>query len=142
MKGFTLPEVLLVVAAAAAVDMLTVPVGLRFFQSQTLDEATADIVLALRQARSQAVTQKNDSAFGVKFLASSFVVFQGGSYASRVPSEDETHPLPSGASVGGPDEVVFAKLTGIPDAAGTITVGAGGDVFGVGINAQGNVERQ
>ena len=66
---------------------------------------------------------KYDRAFGVKFLPDQYVLFQGTSYLSRITSEDETHVLPSGIVLSGlPDEVLFAKQTGIPSATGTLTV--------------------
>ncbi|MBI4458202.1 prepilin-type N-terminal cleavage/methylation domain-containing protein [Candidatus Uhrbacteria bacterium] len=142
MRGFTMLEMMLVVAVSVIIAALTVPVGVRFLQIQNLDEAAADAMAALRRARSQAVSQRHDSAFGVKFLSGSYVLFQGASYAARVQSEDESFTMYGGAAVSGLDEVAFAKLTGLPSAVGLLTVSSGGDSRGIVINAQGNIERQ
>lgn len=134
-------ELLLVIAAAILIGALTVPVGIRFFQTQTLDETTAGILETLRRAQNQAMFQKNDSAFGVKFLSGSYVLFQGTSYG-EVPSEDESFSLPSGIAASGIDEVVFSKLTGTPNPRGTLIIASGYDSASININAQGKIERQ
>ncbi|MGB2762494.1 MAG: prepilin-type N-terminal cleavage/methylation domain-containing protein [Minisyncoccales bacterium] len=141
MKGFTLLELLIVIAAAILITALTIPVGVRFFQTQILDETRAGILETLRSAQNQAMFQKNDSAFGVKFLSGSYVLFQGSSYG-EVPSEDENFTLSSGITTSGIDEVVFAKLTGIPNPSGTLTITSGNDSQALNINTQGKIERQ
>jgi len=142
MRGFTLLELLLVITAAVLVAAFTIPTGIRFFQIQLLDEATSDILGVVRRAQSQAVFQKNDSVFGVRFLPSSYVLFQGSSYALRVQSEDETFSLGGGITATGVDEVVFGKLTGLPNATSTITITSGSDMQTLDINSQGKIERQ
>jgi len=142
MKGFTLLELLLVIGAAILIAAFTIPVGVRFFQNQILDETTSSILGALRRAQNQAISQKNDSVFGVKFLSGSYVLFQGNSYGSRIQSEDESFSLPGGITTAGIEEVVFAKLTGIPNTTGTLTIISGNDSQTLNINAQGSIERQ
>lgn len=142
MKGFTFLELAIVIGGAMVIAALTLPVGIRFFQTQTLDEAASDILATLRRAQSQALFQKNDDAFGVKFLSGSYVLFQGGSYEARIQSEDENFDLSGFTTTAGIDEIVFAKLTGIPNGTGTLTVTSGNDNQRIIINAQGNIERQ
>jgi len=134
-------ELLLVIAAAILIAALTIPVGIRFFQTQTLDETTNGILETLRRAQSQAMFQKNDKAFGVKFLSDSYILFQGSLYG-EFPSEDENFSLPSGITTSGINEVVFSKLTGIPNSSGTLTITSGNDSQALNINTQGKIERQ
>lgn len=141
-EGFTLLELLLVVGTAIIIGALTVPVGVRFFQTQSLDESVSTLLSNLRRAEAQAMFQKNDSAFGIKFLTNSYVLFQGNSYVARIQSEDESFSLAGGVAVSGIEEVVFAKLTGVPNATGTPTITSGGDSRMLNINAQGKIERQ
>lgn len=141
MKGFTLLELLIVIAAAILITALTIPVGVRFFQTQILDETTNGILETLRRAQNQAMFQKNDSAFGVKFLSDSYVLFQGSFYDPEQ-DENETFTLSSGITTEGIDEVVFAKLTGIPNPSGTLTITSGNDSQALNINTQGKIERQ
>lgn len=140
--SFTLIELLLVIGGAIIITALTMPVGLNFYRIQVLDETANDILGILRRAQTQATFQKNDSAFGVKFLPQSYVLFQGSSYAERVQSEDETFDLSVGITVSGIDEAIFEKLTGIPSATGTLTINSDDSSRRLDINVQGKIERQ
>jgi len=140
--GFTIFELLVVIGASILIAGLTVPVGVRFYQTQILDDTTSVIMTTLRRAQSQAEFQKNDSSFGVKFLTGSYVLFQGDSYAGRTISEDEIFSLSGNVNTSGVDEVVYAKLTGIPSLAGTLTVALDNDSQTININLQGKVDRE
>ena len=141
MRGFTLVELIIVIGAAILIAAFTMPVGFRFFQTQRLDETTMDILQTLRRANNQAISQKNDSAFGVKFFPGSYTLFQGGSYIARVVSKDEDFDLPIGTSVTGIDEVNFSKLNGTPSFTGAFSINSGSDSQSVSINAYGKIEK-
>ena len=142
MRGFTLIEILMVIAAMSIIAVLIMPVGFQFYRAQLLDETTYDILNTIRKVQQYAISQKNDSAFGMKFFATSTVLFQGSSYASRIPSEDETYVYLDGVAVSGINEIVFAKLTGIPNASSSIvTLTIDNDVHTITINSQGKIER-
>jgi Tfp pilus assembly protein FimT len=139
--GFTMIELLVVTGAVIVIMALTMPVGITFYRQQALDETASEVVGILRRARSQAGYQRHDSAFGVKFLSGSYVLFEGSSYAARTQSEDETFVLTGGITTSGIDELVFAKRDGTTTA-GTLTVISGSLTEIVDINAEGKVERQ
>lgn len=139
-RGFTFLEVLIVLAISVLLAILTFPIGLRFFQSQLLDEAVSGIENALRRAGAQSFSQKNDSAFGVKFLSGSYTLFQGNSYATRVVNEDENFILAQNISVGGPNEIVFTKLSATTTSA-VFTVTLGQDLETLSVSAMGIVSR-
>ena len=141
MRGFTLIELLIVIGISTVLAGFVVPTGITFYQTQILDDASSSILGTLRSARSEAVFQKNDRPFGVKFLSGSYVLFQGPSYAARVASEDESFELPLGVSATGIDEILFTKLTGTTTSA-ALTVKLGGAKRIISINSQGNVEKQ
>lgn len=138
--GFTMFEVLLVIAAVVIITAFTIPTGINFMNSQTLDETRVEIIAGLRRAQSQSVFQKNDSDFGVKFLSDSYVLFQGSSYSGRTQSEDEVFDLTPGIAVSGVDEVVFSKLFGIPNNTGTTTIFFVGENRYININNAGKIE--
>jgi type II secretory pathway pseudopilin PulG len=141
-NGFTLVEILLVAAAAILIAALTMPIGIRFFQTQTLDETSRGIKETLRRAQNQAVFAKNDSAFGVEFLSGSYVLFEGDTYASRVQSEDESFDIGAGITTSGITEIVFTKRAGTTTA-GTLTVSFDEDTkSSISVNEAGKVERQ
>ncbi|MEK9183662.1 MAG: prepilin-type N-terminal cleavage/methylation domain-containing protein [Patescibacteria group bacterium] len=141
-RGFTLLELMLVMALLAASVLLTAPLGIDFLQAQKLDETASEIISELRRAHSQSVFQKNDSAFGVKFLSSSYVLFQGNSYDNRIQNNDERFILPTFMVVNGINEVVFSKLTGRPSVTGVISVVLRNKNKNIIINEGGVVEKQ
>ncbi len=142
MRGFTLVELIVVIGAAILIAAFTMPVGFRFFQTQRLDEATMNILWTIRRANNQAISQKNDRAYGVKFLPGLYTLFQGDSYALRVLSYDENFDLPVGISVTGIDEVSFSKLNGTPSFIGAFSVNSGSDSQSVNVNVYGKIEKE
>lgn len=140
-KGFTLLELLIVIALVIILVALTFPIGLNFYGNQAMDETSSNIISALRKAQSQSIFQNNDSSFGVKFLSDSYVLFQGGSYGGRIQSEDEIFSLPKGVSVSGADEIVFSKLSGIT-APRVLVISSRSYNQGISVNDYGKIERQ
>lgn len=140
-RGFTLIELMLVLALIFIVGSFSFPVSLSFYKAEVLDDAVSGLSDVLRKAQFQAVAQKNDSSFGVKVLPGAYVLFQGDSYGARLVSEDETFALPQPLSVAGLDEVLFEKRTGKPDALRTITVSIQNEEKVILINEQGTITR-
>lgn len=133
-------EFLIVGATIILLSGLFLPMGFGFFRTQNVDEAREDVITILRRAQSQALFQKNDSSFGAKFLADSYILFQGNSYAARQQSEDEVFIIPPGITISGLGEVVFRKFTGIPDVTGVVNIASGSYTKNIDINNQGKVE--
>ena len=65
--GFTMIEVLLVVAIGAGIFALSAPYSLNFYHTQLINDTQSNIIDALQRARHYAILQKNDSDFGVHF---------------------------------------------------------------------------
>mgnify|MGYP001581681526 CR=1 FL=1 len=139
-SGFSMMEVLLVVGAIIFIASLSFPVGLRFFQTQSLDETRSAIVANLRRAAIQAIFQKNDSDFGVRILPDTLILFQGPSYIARLTTEDEILPIQNNIVIAGINEIVFSKVTGIPSATGTIILAIGSEARTITINDEGIIE--
>jgi len=141
-KGFTLIELLLVIGIVVTLSVLTVPIGIRFYQSQILEDTSENILITLRRAHMQAVSQKNDSSFGVKFYPDSYILFQGDSYDLRDQSEDEIFNLTSGVSIDGSDEISFSKLEGLSGSNVNLSVSLYNKSQNINVNEQGKVEKQ
>jgi len=141
MKGFTLIELMLVTALMLALGSFLFPVSASYLQTQVLEDTVNDLTAVLRRAQIQASLEKDDSAFGVKILSDEYVLFSGDSYATRSTDEDETFALSSTLSMSGITEVVFAKLSGIPNTTGSITLSLGETSQDITINAYGKIER-
>jgi hypothetical protein len=122
-KGFTIFEVLIVIGMSTVLLALALPVGFRFYQFQVADETTTGILSALRNAESKSRLGMESSAFGVKLLPTSYVLFQGDNYSTRLVSRDEVFSLSPGTTIESEgDEIIFARVTGIPSATGTMTI--------------------
>ena len=140
MKGFTFVEILISITLMVVVLAFVLPGSLRFLGLQNLDDTAQSLIVSLRQAQTQAVYQKNDSSFGVKFFEDSYVLFQGASYTTRVQNQDIATTLPTNVVLSGIDEIVFAKQTGIPDETGVVLLQANTESKSVSINEQGLIE--
>jgi len=141
MKGISLIELLLVFAITGLLVFLAVPVSLDFYRSQEMNINSREVLETLRRARLRAVSQEMDSSFGVHFASNSFTLFAGSSYAGRDSRYDEVFTLAAGISISG-SEVVFAKLSGTPGAAGIVQLQSGNKTVVVSINAVGAIDIQ
>lgn len=140
-QGFTLVELLLVVALMLIMSVFMFPLGFSFYQSQMLDETQSGIVSALRRAQMFSVSGKHDSAFGVRFIEQAYVIFEGQSYQTRTSSQDEVFVISSMMHIAGLQEVVFTPISGEPDIVGDITVGTGSQVRTIEIYGSGLIEQ-
>ena len=123
-RGFTLVELLLVIAIAAGIFIFSAPFALKFYKTQLVEDVRGNIVSVLARAKHNAVLQKNDSPFGIKIDNDNheIILFQGASYGEKVSGQDEIINILSDINISGPNEFVFSKLYGLPSATGTITV--------------------
>lgn len=140
MKGFTLIELMVTIAIFLITVTAVIPIGFRLFSVQNLDNVTADIMVYLRQAQTQARYQKNDSSFGVYFSNNSLVLFQGDSYATRITQQDNSVSIPGSITVSGVTQIVFNKGTGNPSWTGTIVIQQQNNSRSIQINQQGLIE--
>ncbi|OHA66410.1 MAG: hypothetical protein A2672_01255 [Candidatus Wildermuthbacteria bacterium RIFCSPHIGHO2_01_FULL_49_22b] len=127
--GFTLLEILVVMGIIAIFLTMSIP-QLRSFQSSSrLENVGREAVSALRLAQNKTLASEGASQYGVYFDTASspnrYILFEGESYAARDPAKDEAAELPqtieiSAISLGGESEAVFSRLTGDPEAVGTV----------------------
>lgn len=119
-EAFTLIEILLVVSIFAILVAFTAPLGIDFYGNQQMDSDSAALVSALRSAQLKAMSAENDSSFGVYLTNSGYTLFKGNSYASRDGRYDEIREFSPSNALSGLQEIIFSKLTGVPNATGTI----------------------
>ena len=126
-KGFTLLEILMAIAIATIVITIVVFSFSKLNSSQAL-ERTGDLIASvLDEARSLTLSGSEDSQYGVHFEDDQIVLFKGTSYSSG--SEDNVvTDLNDFVEIGdielsgGGDDIIFKRLTGYTDEAGTIEV--------------------
>jgi prepilin-type N-terminal cleavage/methylation domain-containing protein len=130
-RGFTLIEILVVVAILSTVSLVTF---LGFFgrkRATDLSSVNSQIVAVLHEAQNRSMTQYQGSAWGVHFESGtstfSFYALFHDAYSTTtvadryvLPSDTQfaSSTIPAGTSL----DIVFAQITGIPSASTTITV--------------------
>ena len=110
--GFTLLEMVLVVAILAAVFSLGIPILYQFYARYQLDSEYQTLRSLFMQARNFSLINRNESSHGLYVDSGDFIVFQGASYASRNVLEDRIFPRSGAISVSGPTELLFSSLAG------------------------------
>jgi prepilin-type N-terminal cleavage/methylation domain-containing protein len=139
-RGFTLIEVVLVVALIALISGIGLQLPQWFASNQQYDSDTFALVTALYRARTLAMTMRSDSPWGVAVTDGNLTVFSGESYAERDEESDAVVAFTARASVSGASEVVFGKGTGAPAAAATVSLDFGDLQSDVTINAYGIID--
>jgi prepilin-type N-terminal cleavage/methylation domain-containing protein len=130
-SGFTLLEVLIVVAILGAIVAVTTGMYLNFSKDTELETSAKEIIYELQTVRSRSMTGENGLKWGINFVNDTDDYYQIFStptdYASASMSVDTTKylqnnltftdPLPATSSV-----VLFNKISGSIDAEKTITI--------------------
>ncbi|MDD5083952.1 MAG: prepilin-type N-terminal cleavage/methylation domain-containing protein [Candidatus Moranbacteria bacterium] len=140
-KGFTLVELLLVIALIMIVGMLSAAFYTRFLMQNNVINTTTQLVGSLRKAQMYSMMGKRGGSWGVAAFPGSIVLFQGNSYASRDEALDEVFVTRPDISTGDFSEIVFAKTTGLPDIAPTIVISEGGETRTLTVSNQGIVSQ-
>ncbi len=118
--GFTLVELLIVLALLGLFLALTIPFGTEFYREHVLQEQTAMLANNLKTVQSYAQSGKNDSSWGVRFepgdqgCTNCYVLFQGDTYSERDEAHDKVYNLASGVVAEGVVEITFEKRSGKP----------------------------
>jgi len=137
--GFTLLEVAFVLGVLALFAAIVGPVYRSLQTKNNLSIATTSVVEAIRRAQTLAENGKADLTWGVNLTSGNLTVFAGSSFASRQSAYDENLNLPGGIAVSGLSQIVFNKLTGLPQSTGTTTISNAFGCSQIGINAAGTV---
>lgn len=125
--GFTMVEMLIVIALMGAALTLAAPVLDTLVQNRDLDGQTGLVADSLRQAQTAAMTGLGDGAYGVHFASDGFTYFTGTSYNAADP-DNVVHGFSGFVSIidvtltdSGTD-VVYRDHHGVPEESGSITL--------------------
>jgi GxxExxY protein len=124
-RGFTIIELLIVIAIVAIIGGTTIPLGANFLVRSHVENKTNELVSSLRTAQLNTISGKEDSQWGVNITSTQIILFAGASYAARDSTFDQIFSIPGSVTIT-TDEIIFSKLTGDPDATASLTVSAGG----------------
>lgn len=92
-RGFSLIEILLVVAILAIVLSIGMPITSRFQVDSQLNETAELLTENIRLAVQDSQAGWQDTRFGLKFIENQYVVFQGNDYAGRLVAKDRIVPI-------------------------------------------------
>lgn len=140
MNGFTLVEMLVVIAILAIVMGASAPLYQSLNNGSQLDAASNILVQDLYQAQSYARNHADDTSWGVAVNGQIITLFSGTTYATRNAAKDVIYTVPSAISMGGLNQIVFSKLYGLPTTTGSFTFNGGGKTATVTVNGKGMVE--
>jgi len=145
-EGFTLLEILIVIAIVSAVAVLGLFISMDVYRGFIHRSERDTIVSLLERARSHAMANIGEAPWGFCAVSGSYVIFSGTTYsASTVETSIATSSasVVTGVPVCGPDPsgaIIFAQLSGKPVAAVTpITVQQTGGTATIIINDQGTI---
>ena len=132
MRGFTLVELVIVIAIAIILAVISAPIYGSLQMRAQLGESTAQLVQTLRNTRELAVAGQNSAAHGVYLDFNdqdfdSYIAYQGSSYITRNANFDQVFKLEKTLSfaninlkmAAGDVDVNFSKGLGQPSNSGS-----------------------
>lgn len=138
--GFTILEILLVVALIAIVAGIGIPFYYSFVIRNNIDLAEEIVYEAYTKSQIKAQAGDRDTTWGTYIEDGKATVFSGSSYATRNVTHDEIFSFSENISVSGLVEVVFSKLTGETNITGsTVLTSSAGDTRTITINEKGAI---
>lgn len=129
-KGISILEVMIVIVITMLIITIVVLNLSKFRAEQSLQGTTADLVSLLNEARTNTITSKNSTTYGVHFETNRAVLFVGSSFTEPNSTNkqldiDSTVNIPSSGGIslnGGGANVVFTRISGDTTNYGTIIV--------------------
>ena len=139
-NGFTLIEILLSVALIGAIAGIGIPIYQTLQVRNDLDLALHIWADSLARAQILARAVEGDTSWGAKAETGRIVMFKGASYVGRDVLFDEISDISPNIILTGRTEIVFSKLSGLPQASGPATFSSiNGDSRTATVNAKGVV---
>lgn len=120
--GFTMIELLLSIGLFSSIIGFAVPIYQTFQVSSEL-KTTSDILKKyLRNAQIFSDNSYFDDSWGVNINADHITLYKGNDYSTRDTSYDDLYGYSNRISFSGTSNIIFSKMTGLPDITGQITL--------------------
>lgn len=139
-SGFTLLEIILVVALLAISSGIVAPIYYSAKNSDDLINTRDSLISSLRRAQLLSMAVKNDETWGLKIDNQEIIVFQGNDFLSRNQDYDEIVKINRNINIGGIDEIVFAKLSGRPSLSDDFILTSNNKTIEISVNQLGIVD--
>ena len=116
-KGFTLIELLIVIAIIGIITSIVTLSFLEQTKTRSIQGEALSVLAILDQARSLAMSSKENTDFGVNISTSTLTLFKGSSY-NQNDSSNSNESVAGGIELvnislnGGGSQIVFERLTG------------------------------
>lgn len=126
-KGFSLIEVIIVIAIFTVLFTITSTAFSRFNNNQALNRSVSEATSILDEARALTLASKNNTVYGVHFQSDKVILFTGQIFSDLDP-DNKINIISSRvfisniALLGGGNEIIFQRLTGKTEQNGTITL--------------------
>lgn len=142
MRGFTIIELILVMAIISFIAMLSSPFYARFLVQNAVDNTVDGLSGSLRKAQTYSMAGKMGSSWSVNFSSNTITLYKGTSFAGRDASFDEKFSVSPVVNVNGMTDISYSRVTGLPTpATATVTISSGSNSKTVTMNSQGVVNR-
>ena len=143
-KGFTIIELLVVVALVTIIGLTSVPFLSRFFLQNAVTNTYDQLAGELRKAQTYAMEGKQNGPWGVYLNTSSnpykIILYQGTDKGHIVKTFD-TFIVNANVAITGFTDVNFAQVTGTTSAAVTITIKGNNTIKTITVSTQGVVNK-
>lgn len=140
-NGFTLIELLLVIGIMLIIAGSSSPFYARFLTQNNVSNVIDQLSGQLRKAQLYAMMGRQNGPWGVTISSGSIILFQGVNFASRNVALDEKFLINPAININGLSEIIFTKVTGLPNITPTIEISGNGTFKTLTINNQGVVNK-
>ena len=131
---------LLSIAIITIIAGISIPIYQTFQVRNDLDLSASTIAQTARRAQFLAQASDGDSNWGVHVQSGGISLFKGSVFATRDMTVDETFDLPKSLTPTGASDIIYQKVTGMPQATGTILLTSNAnETRTILINAKGTV---
>lgn len=126
LKGFTLIEILVVIAISAIIAVTSVVGFQALYQSSTLRAGSVEVFGALTSARTNTLASQGGTVFGVHISSTTVTRFEGSTFvlgnATNKVYEFEGGVTATGTLVTSGASIIFTRLTGETSPGGTLYI--------------------
>jgi prepilin-type N-terminal cleavage/methylation domain-containing protein len=139
-RGFTLIEVLIVIALLALAAGATLIIGTDSIGRATASRERDMVASLLHTARAEALANVDEKKHGVHVGSDSYVLFSGNSYSAGA-SDNREFPKEGAVTVSGPSDIIFDALSAkVGTGVGTLLFTDSAASASVSINAVGRID--